>query len=411
MLARLLKSDSLRAAIGFAAGGAGFAAGNIILAKVLTPASFGVVSLALVFNQLGLNFGPLGLEVVTNRHRFRASGHLGFLVFRSSTIIAAILAVIASYYYQLPNAVVALLFVMAIACAVNRIGVALFQGENRLSVAMVLLQIHNYVLLLAALLAVVLSQTNEVFVVSVITVGYVASMIVGWWLAHHRLLAGRQEVDPRLALKEGLAALGIGVAVQLLWQIERLAIPKVGSIEMLGTYAVLAAVAGSPFRMIQIGTGFSLLPRLRSVTTAGAARAVLVRESSTALLMIAASIIVVLVAAPFIFNTLLEGKYPIGTNLIIASFVIGVAKVCESFSTTVVSACGTRRHLATISVLGWLCVAVAIGGVIVGSRFGLVGILYGVGAAWALLAASGGYLATHCFRARFAPTQPITLAP
>ena len=401
MLARLLKSDSLRSAIGFAAGGVGFAVGNIVLARVLTPASFGIVALALALNQFGLTFGPFGLEVVANRHRPRASRRLGLLAVRSAAITGAIVAIVAAVYYQLSAPVVALLFAMVLGSATNRVGVALFQGEHQLSIAMALLQIHNYVLLLAALLAVALSLTSDVFVVTIVAAGYVLSAVVGWWLAHRRLNTGRGEIDARVALREGIAALGIGVAVQLLWQFERLAIPKVGSIEMLGTYAVLAAVAGSPFRMIQIGTAFSLLPRLRSVANADAARAVLIRESSTVLLMVVASIVVVLLAAPFVFNTVLEGKYPVGANLIVASFVVGLAKVWESFSTTVVSACGSPRRMGQISVFGWLCLAVAVVGVLFGSRFGLVGILYGVGAAWALLAAGGSYLAVLSFRARF----------
>jgi len=47
LIARLLKSDSLRSAIGFAAGGAGFAAGNILLARLMSPEAFGVVAAGL----------------------------------------------------------------------------------------------------------------------------------------------------------------------------------------------------------------------------------------------------------------------------------------------------------------------------------------------------------------------------
>ncbi len=77
--------------------------------------------------------------------------------------------------------------------------------------------------------------------------------------------------------------------MDLLGQFERFAIPKVRSVEMLGTYAVLAAVVGSPFRMIQIAINFSLLPRLRAVASAAETRAIIVSESLTALLMAIAS--------------------------------------------------------------------------------------------------------------------------
>jgi hypothetical protein len=170
---------------------------------------------------------------------------------------------------------------------------------------------------------------------------------------------------------------------------------------MLGTYAVLAAVAGSPFRMIRIGTSFSLLPRLRAVTNAAEARAVLLRESLTALLMALASSVLIVLVAPWVFASLLQGKYAIGFGLIGATIVVGMAKVWEGFSTAVTVACGSQRSMATISILAWVCLAVAAGAMVVGARFGLIGILYGVGVAWVLLAAGGSYLAIVSFRARF----------
>ena len=171
---------------------------------------------------------------------------------------------------------------------------------------------------------------------------------------------------------------------------------------MLGTYAVLAAVAGSPFRMISIATSFILLPRLRAMASAAEARAVIVRESLTALLMAAASSAVVVLVAPLVFNTLLKGKYKIGLGLIGATIVVGLAKIWESFSTAVTVACGTPRSMAIISVLAWLCLAIAAGTMVIGARYGLLGILYGVGSPWALLAAGGSYVAVVSLRARFA---------
>jgi O-antigen/teichoic acid export membrane protein len=65
-IARLLKSDSLPFAIGFAAGGAGFAASSILLAKIMSPAGFGAVTFVLALNQFGISFGPFDLDVVAS---------------------------------------------------------------------------------------------------------------------------------------------------------------------------------------------------------------------------------------------------------------------------------------------------------------------------------------------------------
>jgi O-antigen/teichoic acid export membrane protein len=401
LIARLLKSDSLRSAIGFAAGGAGFAAGNILLARVMSPEAFGVVALVLALNQFGLTFGLFGLEVVANRHRPRVGRRLGSLSLGLATATGIVTAAIAYLYYGLSAGIVALLLPMVMGSSTARVGSALFQGEHHFKMAMTLSQASNYILLLIALLAMSLSWTSENFVLTLMASGYVIVSAVGWWVAYRTVNEGRHEIKFDLALSEGAAALGIGVGVEILSQFERLAIPKVGSVEMLGTYAVLAAVAGSPFRMIRIGTSFSLLPRLRAVTSAGEARAVLVRESLTALLMAFVSSVLIVVVAPFVFNTLLNGKYEIGFGLIAASIVIGMAKVWEGFSTAVTVACGSPRAMATISILAWICLAVAAGAMVVGARYGLIGILYGVGVAWVLLAAGGSYLAIVSFRARF----------
>jgi O-antigen/teichoic acid export membrane protein len=402
LIARLLKSDSLRSAIGFAAGGAGFAAGNILLAKVMSPEGFGVVALVLALNQFGVTFGPFGLEIVANRHRPRVGRRLGLLALALATATGVVAAAIAFYYYGLSAGIVALLLPMVMGSATGRVCSALFQGERLFNSAMILSQASNYILLFIALLALGFSLATESFVLISMAGGYIIVSALGWWVAYRTVNEGRREIEFPMAFSEGAAALGIGVGVEILSQFERLAIPKVGSVEMLGTYAVLAAVAGSPFRMIKIATSFSLLPRLRAAASLAEARAVIVRESFTALSMAAVSSVAIVLVAPLVFNTLLKGKYEIGFSLIGATIVVGLARIWESFSTTITMSCGTPRSMAIISVLAWLCLAVAAGAMVIGARYGLIGILYGVGSAWVLLAAGGSYLAAISLRGRFA---------
>ena len=401
LLARLLGSSSLRSAAGFGIGGIGYAVATIVLAKVLPTNSFGVVTLVLALSQFGLTLGPFGLEIVANRHRPRANRGFALLVFSLAALTGVFIAVVAGVYYHLSTSMVYLVFAIVVGTATNRVGAALFQGEQRLPLAMTLLQVHNFVLLAVALWATAMIHTTDVFVVSVVTLGYLLSAVGGWWLALRTVNRGRVDVDLVLALKEGAAAMGIGIAVQLLMQFERLAIPKLGSLEMLSTYAVLAATVGSPFRMLQMGTSFSLLPRLRSAQTAAAARSVLFRESALSLGVALLAAAAIWLASPLIFATVLGGKYPIDNGLIVASIVIGLARMWEGFSTTVVSALGSARGMALISAFAWACLAVAAGGAIFGSRYGLLGILWGVGLAWLLLATGGTYLAAASFRARF----------
>jgi hypothetical protein len=144
-----------------------------------------------------------------------------------------------------------------------------------------------------------------------------------------------------------------------------------------------------------------LLPRLRSAPSATVARNVLWREATMTSLVAIAAAIVIAVVSPPLFNLVLRGKYSIPSSLIIAAIVVGLAKLWEGFSVAVVSACGSTAALAMFSAFAWICLFVAAVGTVIGSKFGLVGILYGVGSAWILLAAGGTYLARVSFRARF----------
>jgi len=150
VITRLLKSPALRSAIGFGFGGVGFALANILLARSLTPADFGLVTLALSLGQFGLTLGPFGLEIVANRHRPRPNARLAALAFALALGTGALLAAVAWRYYDLSPSLSLIVMGTVVGTATNRIASAFFQGEGRLRPAMVLIQIHNYVLLAIA---------------------------------------------------------------------------------------------------------------------------------------------------------------------------------------------------------------------------------------------------------------------
>ena len=70
-------------------------------------------------------------------------------------------------------------------------------------------------------------------------------------------------------------------------------------------------------------------------------------------------------------------------------------------SRTIVSALGTPTRLAQLSIVGWISLACAVVGVVLGSRNGLLGVLYGTLAAWVLLAGAGTWLAVRSLQERF----------
>ena len=102
----LQKSTALRAAVGFGLGGVGFALGNLLLARALPPAAFGVFTLFLALVQMGASLAPIGLQGQVNRHPTLAVSPARLLL--TSAIVGAALASVAAVVYRLEAALVAL---------------------------------------------------------------------------------------------------------------------------------------------------------------------------------------------------------------------------------------------------------------------------------------------------------------
>jgi O-antigen/teichoic acid export membrane protein len=385
----------------FAAGGFGFAAGNIVLAMVLPAAAFGLVALALALNQFTLTIGTFGMEVIVNRHRPSIDRTFSIYLLVAASSTSAIIVLAAGWFYHLSVVLVLLVFLMVVASTINRVIAAVFQEDGKTTGALALLQVHNYTLLIAAGVVGFVAGGGAALVVGVVALSYVLTATWGFWHVRRNMAIGRKALDVKLLLREGAAIVGLSVAVQTLFQFERLVIPKIGSMEMLATYAVLAAIAGSAYRMIQLGNSFTLLPSLRGASDRATARAVIRSECITAAIATVAASIVVIVGGPLVFHYLLHDKYIIGWPLLAVMIGIGLVRVWEGFSSTIVSALGSTTRMAQLSVASWVSLAVALAGAIGGSAFGLFGILCGMQAAWLTLAAAGTWLALRSFNERF----------
>ena len=170
-------------------------------------------------------------------------------------------------------------------------------------------------------------------------------------------------------------------------------IPLVLSLEDLATFAVLAAIVVSGFRMLQASVGYTLLPRLRAAATIRHRRRLLTQEGLTVLVVMATAGIVLWYATPAVVSWLLADKYTLSPALVLAAVVSGVARVVSAFTDAAVVALGDTRQLALLNMLGWLAIGVGIGGTVLGARWGLVGVVYGGGLGWMSKAVAGAWLA------------------
>jgi Na+-driven multidrug efflux pump len=92
---------------------------------------------------------------------------------------------------------------------------------------------------------------------------------------------------------------------------------------------------------------------------------------------------------PVVERLLLAGKYHLGGALILAGIAAGVAKSLNAFSTAAVTALADQRELTLVNVLGWVTVLVSVVAAALLARWGLAGVVYGVGLGWLLRAITG----------------------
>ncbi|MGH6636914.1 MAG: hypothetical protein ACRED0_12565, partial [Gammaproteobacteria bacterium] len=84
--------------------------------------------------------------------------------------------------------------------------------------------------------------------------------------------------------------------------------------------------------------------------------------------------------------------------LVLAALISGLAKVLGAFGMTIVGAVGSTKDLRVLSVLNWVSVAIGLAGAVVGARWGLVGLVYGVGGGWLAQGLACLILAYHGLR-------------
>lgn len=399
-LVALLRAPSLVAAAVYALAGVGFAASNVMLARVLPVREFGLVALFLSLSQVGVTLGPFGLELSINRHRLPATGRLLGRACVTGGIAAAVLAVVAHYFYGFSPALTWTLAATVLAVTANQIVTTYFQSRERFGLSLFIGLVHAWLLLLAIPLVTVLHDYSALPVALLVLCGYVVITALGWSKrANSPTDAHAHCALPRgTLLKEGLAAIGMNLALTLLFQLDRLIIPTALSIGDLAIYAVVAAVVGSPFRMLQTGVGYTLLPRLRKADSV--ARVVRLLRHEAVLMLAAASIAAacVLTIGPWLVDVLIPGDYNPPHSVFVAIVVVGFIRVWCGFAQSLIYSFGSPRELFIVNVWAWLAVGEGVIAAFLIKSTGLTGIVYGLGTGWLTFALAASVLAFRALR-------------
>ncbi|HYF39848.1 MAG TPA: oligosaccharide flippase family protein [Gemmatimonadales bacterium] len=401
------RSPTIRSGVVYAAAGLGFAGANLILARVLPTAEYGLFTLIIAMVNLGHALGTGGIDGVVTRRHLEATPELLLRSASAALLIAAGLTIVAGVAYHLAPWMLLVVFVSTATGGVMMVASARFQSEQRFGISLALMQSPNLVLMVAAIVVVLSSATEAWLPLSIAAVGFVVAACIGWGLLLIRS-SRKPRPDNSFPWGDAFSFAGVNAAGLLLVQLDRLIIPHVLTVHELATYGVLAAIAGSLFRVLSMGVGYTMVPRLRDAPGVLQRRALVAHEAKLVGVLIVAGSAVIWVVTPLVEEWFLAGKYHLTGSLVLAALVGGVAKIANSFTKSVVSAVGTSAELIQVNLLGWGAVALAIPAALLGARWGLAGLMYGVALGWMLNAGAGLYFALRHLRL---PTSVPVTAP
>jgi O-antigen/teichoic acid export membrane protein len=390
-LRKLWYSPTLRSAFVYGAAGLGFAGANLILARVLPTEEYAIFTLAIALINLAFALAPLGIDGIVNRRHLDAGPALLRRTLGASALVGVIFVVIAEVAYHMSPWVLLLIFVSTVGGGAMAVAGGQFQAEQRFALSLAIYQSPNLTLLVAAATVLVFRDREAVLPLSVAAFGFVVAAMYGWWVLF-RERASKPNRESWFPWSEAFSFAGVNTAGLVLIQLDRLVIPHVLPLHDLATYGVLAAIAGSMFRVLQMGVGYTLIPRLRAATSVMERRRLISHEAKLVGAVVMAGSVVIWFVTPLVERWLLEGKYHLSGSLLLAALVSGVAKIMNAFTKSTVTALATPVELSLVNLLGWVSVAVAIPAAFFGARWGLAGVIYGVGFGWMVRALTALFL-------------------
>jgi O-antigen/teichoic acid export membrane protein len=388
----------------YGASGLGFAGANLVLARVLPTAEYAVFTLFIALANLSFALAPIGVDGVVQRRHLEAGPTLLKRTLAAGLLTGLVTAMVAGLAYHLNTILLLLVFASTVGGGAMLVAGVKFQSEQRYGISLALTQSPNLVLIVAALAVIATGIRQAQLPLVISTLGFVLAGAIGWWILF-RERESKPHRDTRVPWGEALSFAGLNAAGLLLVQLDRLIIPHVLSLHDLATFGVLAAIAGSLFRVLSMGVGYSLVPRLRAAGTVVERRRLIAHEAKLVSVLIVAGSVAIWFLTPWIERHFLEGKYHLGGALLVATLFSGVAKVLNSFTKSTVTALATASEVSIVNLLGWVSVAVAVAAAIFGARWGLAGVIYGVGLGWLMRALTALYITLRHLRF---PAVPVT---
>ena len=387
----LWHSPTLRSVVIYVASGLGFAGANLILARVLPTTEYALFTLVIALVNLSFALALGGVDGMVNRRQLEAGPSLLKRTLGAGLVTGLIFLLIAGPVYHLSVPLLLVVFAATVGGGAMAVAGAQFQSEQRFGISLALTQSPNLTLMLAALVVVVTGTREAQLPLAISALGFVLAGAIGWWVLF-RERAAKPHRGASFPWGEALSFAGLNAAGLVLVQLDRLIIPQVLPLHDLATYGVLAAIAGSLFRVLQMGAAYTLIPRLRAAGSVVERRRIIAHEAKLVSAIVVAGSVVIWFVTPLVERHFLAGKYHLGGALLFAALFSGVAKVMNAFTKSTVTALATAGELSIVNLFGWVSVAVAVVAAVLGARWGLTGVIYGVGLGWLMRALTALYL-------------------
>ena len=411
MLRALYASEFLRAAAALGVGGIAFALGSLALARVLPPDEYGLVSLFIGIVAVCGFTGPLGLDLVVARRGLQLNSSWRRAALAACAAVGVVTAAVTAVAYHLAFPLLICVLLATAARGVVQACGAHFQGQRQFPTALWIRQFSNWALVPVALCSALLEFRTAIGPSALITVAALAGASVAWLQVARREGPGTPQPSPGKVLGEALSLVTLESSSAVFLQLERLLLVPTVGISGLALFGVLAALVGSPFRLLQQAAQFTLIPSLRAASGTGKRVQLLRREIVLVSLVSAAGSVAIWIAAPRIARWFLPGRYDLQPALVMAGLVSGVLKVFSAFAFATVIALARERSLRVLGVLSWASLGVSVAGAFAAIPWGLVGVLYGISLGWLIRAVSATWLALPYLRRAAPAHEGVQRAP
>jgi O-antigen/teichoic acid export membrane protein len=398
MLKSLLKSPSLRVAVAFALGGAAFAGGNLILARALPAQQYGVLTLIIGLISVSSQIAPLGIDLIVTRRGLRLGQHLRHAALATSLLSALVTAAIGAIVYDLPLVLALCVFVATGAAGMSQSAAAHFQSQRQFKASVPLLQASNWVLVPIGAITVLAGAMTATLPSALIAASGLAVGMAGWFWVIKRDDGVDAATTAAGLWREALSLATLLAAVSVFLNLERLVLPATVGIEDLAVFGVLAALVGSPYRVIQAAIGFTVVPRLRDAKSIAERRQLLRQEGLIVSAVILPGTIAIWFLAPPLAHWLLAGRYVLSASLMAATLISGILKVAAAAGTATVTALAPESGVRLLSSTSWGCIALAVAASFPAARWGLVGVIYAVSLGWVLRCLIAAWIALPFLR-------------